>query len=81
MTQYEIIAMARESCMEEAVDGLFYATSDSLQRFAALVEAKEREACATACDAIYHQFIGPAFGEVRHGVAACSAAIRGSGKP
>ena len=81
MTQDEIIAMARESCMEEAVDGLFYATSDSLQRFAALVEAKEREACATACDAIYHQFIGPAFGEVRHGVAACAAAIRGSGKP
>lgn len=59
MTQDEIIAMAEEAGMEEAVDGLFYATSDSLQRFAALVEAKaaanERDACAqvaaqTVCD-------------------------------
>ncbi len=46
-----------------------------------LVAARERGECATACDAIYHQFIGPAFGEVRHGVAACAAAIRERGRP
>ncbi len=51
-----------------------------LLRFAALVEAKaaakEREACAQICDTTYYQFIGPEFGEVRHGIAACAAAIR-----
>lgn len=38
--------------------------------------AKEREACAVICDSVYHQNIGPAFGEVRYGIAACSTAIR-----
>ena len=86
MSLDEIIAMAREAgfvAHEPAPDGGWGGRecSAELVRFAALVAAKEREACATACDAIYHQFIGPAFGEVRHGVAACAAAIRESGKP
>ena len=94
MSQDEIIAMAREAgfrtgkidlSIGEPVPFIAPASGTScmveLERFAALVAAAEREACATACDAIYHQFIGPAFGEVRHGVAACAAAIRESGKP
>lgn len=84
-TDRELLEMAKEAGLTEPDLGDWitdYGDSEaSIKRFAALVEAKEREACATACDAIYHQFIGPAFGEVRHGVAACSAAIRGSGKP
>lgn len=43
--------------------------------------AAEREACAQACDTKYYQFIGPAFGEVRHGIATCAASIRARGKP
>jgi DNA-binding IclR family transcriptional regulator len=36
----------------------------------------EREACAKVCDGVYHQHIGPEYGEVRYGIAACAAAIR-----
>jgi len=36
----------------------------------------EREACAVACDGLYYKHIGAPFGEVRHGIAACAAAIR-----
>ena len=46
MTHQEIIAMARECHMEEMNETLFYAGIDDLERFAALVEQKEREACA-----------------------------------
>lgn len=59
MTRDQIIAMARavaaarDSCMdmEEAVEGLFYASEKGLTRFAALVAASERERCAQICDA------------------------------
>jgi hypothetical protein len=49
------------------------------QRIADAVAA-EREACAQACDKTYYQNIGPEFGEVRHGIAACAAAIRARGQ-
>ena len=42
--------------------------------------AIEREACAVVCDSVYHQNIGPEFGEVRYGIAACAQAIRARGK-
>lgn len=37
--------------------------------------AHEREACKTACDTTYYQFIGPEFGEVRYGISACKTAL------
>lgn len=42
--------------------------------------AAEREACESACDRVYHQHIGPQFGEVRYGIAACKDAIRARGQ-
>lgn len=42
--------------------------------------ATEREACETACDQVFHQHIGPQFGEVRYGIAAAKAAIRARGQ-
>ena len=57
MTQDEIIEMARQAGFERVIDinphtGIktieAYAT-DSLERFAKLVAAKEREACAKVC--------------------------------
>lgn len=36
----------------------------------------EREECAKVCDETYYKNIGPEFGEVRHGIAACASAIR-----
>ena len=43
MTQDEIIEMTRQA-------GGFDATLEFLERFAKLVAAKEREACAVACE-------------------------------
>ena len=51
MTQDEIIRMAREAGLlaPEEHDGGWYYGHDNLERFAALVAAHEREACAKVC--------------------------------
>jgi hypothetical protein len=56
MNQDEIIAMAREagaglSSIAEPLEHPWKLSQDELERFAALVAAKEREACAQVCDA------------------------------
>ena len=57
MTQDEIIRMAREAGAIQ-VDGKIAFYEDDLERFAALVAAHEREACAKVCDE--HGFYGEA---------------------
>lgn len=66
-----VIEMAREA-------GLFThkEVQPEIERFAELVRADEREACAKVCDEQYYQHLGPEYGEVRYGIAACAAAIR-----
>lgn len=83
MIRDEIIAMAKEAGFAvhfhgfEAEPAVFgRCTSDTLLRFAALVAAREREACAQVCDAKAH--------EVRlwcneSNVIACATAIRARG--
>jgi hypothetical protein len=55
MTQDEIIEMAQECGligMRPHLDGIY---AESLEAFAKLVAAKEREACAKVCDVLaYH---------------------------
>ena len=46
MTQDEIIEMAKEA----HISAVFPASEKSLERFANLVAAKEREACAKVCE-------------------------------
>ena len=50
MTREDIIRMAREACDADKVDawynGFWTLTQEELERFAALVAAAEREACA-----------------------------------
>ena len=78
MTHEEIIAMAKETGGYESPqypENLVMDAHD-LARFAALVAAREREACALVCDAKAH--------EVRlwcneSNVIACAAAIRARG--
>ena len=65
MTQDEIIRMAREAGAIQ-VDGKIAFYEDDLERFAALVAAHEREACAKVCDDI---------GDSDNGYG-CAAAIR-----
>ena len=78
MTREEIIRMARAAgCKpfrspEHWDDVQVFATPDVLERFAALVAAAEREACAKVCDVI---------DDGREDLSAeCAAAIRARGE-
>jgi adenylyl- and sulfurtransferase ThiI len=77
MDKEEIIRMAREAgCKpfrspEHWDDVQVFATPDVLERFAALVAAHEREACAKVCDGMDHNGVMIA--------ADCAAAIRARG--
>lgn len=54
MTPEDILRMAREQGLPEtATEGVFIVNSDDLGRFAALVAAAEREACAKVCEEHY----------------------------
>ena len=72
MTQDEIIRMAREAGIAHAA-GIYM---EHLERFAALVAAHEREACAKVCE----QIDTAAFGSVRPAPNDCAAAIRARGR-
>ena len=50
MTQDEIIEMARQAGFEEISEHEWTGFTNSLEAFAKLVAAKEREACAKECD-------------------------------
>ena len=95
MNRDEIIAMANTAAAQhghtyepEAADG----TIEFLGSFAALVAAKEREACAQVCDAERQGFGGVAAGPMTTdagkrvheamaaGAATCAAAIRARGQ-
>lgn len=56
MKREDIIRMAREACDADKVDawsgGFWTLTQEELERFAALVAAAEREACAKVCDEV-----------------------------
>ena len=49
MNREDIIRMAREAGIKNDCDGI-WCEADQLERFAALVAAAEREACADICD-------------------------------
>lgn len=80
MTHEEIIAMAKEASSMERLPWngeWIFRSKKELMAFAALVAAKERDACAQVCDAKAH--------EVRlwcneSNVIACAAAIRARGQ-
>ena len=83
MNKEDIIRMAREAgCKpfrspEHWDDVQVFATPDVLERFAALVAAAEREACAKMCDAVQkkNEDDGAWMWEARN----CAAAIRARG--
>jgi hypothetical protein len=55
MTREEIIRMAREAgATVSSFHGRFVMYPDDIERFAALVAAREREACAKVCDGWTH---------------------------
>ena len=52
MNREDIVRMAREARWIGNVEGWTFTSYDELERFAALVAAHEREACAQVCDNI-----------------------------
>jgi hypothetical protein len=78
MTRDDIIRMAREAeCEETWGMDAFRFSVEELERFAALVAAQEREACAAVCDARYMGDNNREDMEARR----CAAAIRARGNP
>lgn len=79
MTRDDIIKLAREACDTDKVDawhnGFWTVTQEELERFAALVAAAEREACAQVCEARYMGDNNREDMEARR----CAAAIRARG--
>jgi hypothetical protein len=78
VTRDDIIRMAREAGWKdlrefdsEMRDDIFMGKTQDLERFAALVAAAEREACAKVCDdLVLHQY----------SASGCAAAIRARGQ-
>jgi hypothetical protein len=68
MTRDDIIRLAREASSESDYD---FPNISALERFANLVAAAEREACAKMCEAYIAEMIGKEM----------AAAIRARGKP
>ena len=83
MTKDEIIRMAREACDPDQVDawqnGFWTLTQEELERFAALVAAAEREACAKVCDDKHHAWRWDDKPDSASGPRDCAAAIRARG--
>ena len=85
MNREDIIRMAREAGCKPFRspkywdDVQVFATPDVLERFASLVAAAEREACAKVCDAVQkkNEDDGAWMWEARN----CAAAIRARSKP
>lgn len=83
MTNEEIHSMAREAGFERVVKACQHTgiktieayAPDSLERFAALVAAKERDACASICESRHAN--GNYQNDTRH---ECAAAIRTRGQ-
>lgn len=84
MTRDDIIAMAREAGMERVIDVHKDGTRTIelphpylLERFAALVAAHEREACAKVCEETTAAWTQHLYNE---GCMNCAAAIRARGE-
>jgi len=50
MTRDEVIRMAREAGVYDGAMNLYWCGVENIERFAALVAAREREECARLCD-------------------------------
>ena len=88
MTQDEIIRMAREAGFEvdeglfpfEAAEDKYIGTERTLERFAALVAAHEREACAKVCDDLSAHYWEKDFPVESINCEECATAIRARGE-
>ena len=84
MNTEEIIRMAREACDTDKVDawhnGFWTLTQEEIERFAALVAAAEREACAKVIDAAKADEEDWDSNDWNQAVEFCAARIRARGQ-
>ena len=80
MTRDDIIRMAREAGFESNSLGMTYTSgslSDLLERFATLVAAAEREACAKACESrMPNPVVNWSDAQIVEALRDCAAAIK-----
>ena len=77
MNREDITRMAREANIKQAIETPHLLMVHELERFAALVAAAEREACAKVCDSSIHDtYIGGHTGAIHSARRECAAAIR-----
>ena len=80
MTDIDIIRMAKEAGFDKNSLGTTFThgkLDESLERFAKLVAAAEREACAEACEEIAEDLIGMAYESI---ALDCAESIRARGQ-
>ena len=86
MNRDDIIRMAREAGLAQwsefaQADAFLFAMPDRIERFAALVAAHEREACALVLDkVIEHLYIYNYDGDASTELRKCAKAIRARGE-
>jgi hypothetical protein len=82
MTRDDIIRMAQEADYNPREGGVYKFDNFDLERFAALVAAAEREACAKVCDAVAQQMDDEGEGPTGYigWVSGCAEAIRARGE-
>ena len=78
MTRDDVIRMAREAGISDTAFDFQMVSPEDLERFAALIAAAEREACAVICDELHNQWRWGA-DDPHSGPADCAAAIRSRG--
>ena len=82
MKREDIIRMAREACDADKVDawynGFWTLTQEELERFAAIVAAAEREACAKLADGQIERWVDD---RARYAASECAADIRARSAP
>lgn len=76
MTRDDIIRLAEEARLSNEIGAFGYPYLPELERFAALVAAAEREACAKVCEGRYMGDNNREDAEARR----CAAAIRARGE-
>lgn len=91
MNRGDIIRMAQEAGMHRSTHNLasnpvqyrysYDGYEENLERFAALVAEREREACAKVCNEVTEEYRGTAWGKAAESIGdICTAAIRARGE-
>ncbi len=80
MNKENIIRMAHEAQFEGFGNGDWVCTTEEIERFAALVAAAEREACAKVCEDIGRAAFHDCDLRFAGGPIDCAAAIRARGQ-